>query len=227
MALVLGPVLSSPDGRDLAPQRVALVHFATRSFAVRRWLCSTSSRSLLRFSGLSSRRPRGSFAGVGMVAVRRSSPCVRRPRVIRSSFSSNLYRRARSRAGAAVPARHRHGDPVADRRGRADGAPEAGRLDGARQAGVRRDHSGHGRVLRVSRLQPVRRSLGRRRRGDLQRRRAARRRLVLVARRGPGRGGARQQAGPGRPVGDLVQELPDDGKTTRSDRPSRRRSTAT
>ena len=46
-----------------------------------------------------------------------------------------------ARARAAVLPRHRHGDPVADRRRRSGGAAEAGHVDGARQAGVRRASS--------------------------------------------------------------------------------------
>ncbi len=46
----------------------------------------------------------------------------------------------------------------------------------------------------------------------VERGREAEGRLALVAGGGPGRGRARRQAGAGRPVGDLVQELPDDGQ---------------
>ena len=58
----------------------------------------------------------------------------------------------------------------------------------------------------------VREPLGRCRRGRLERRGEAQGRLVLVARRGPRRREARTEAGAHRHVGDLVQELSDDGQ---------------
>ena len=82
---------------------------------------------------------RGSFMvafGMGAIAALLAGACVA-PVVIQVVlFSSDLYARHDDRAGAAVLARRRHGDSVADRRRGHRGAAEARRLDGARQAGA-------------------------------------------------------------------------------------------
>ena len=87
---------------------------------------------------------------MGGVAALLAGACVA-PVVIQVVlFSSNLYATGTTIAlGAAVRARRRHGDPVADRRRRPRGAAEAGRVDGARQAGVRRLDPRDGRLLRL------------------------------------------------------------------------------
>ena len=70
--------------------------------------------------------------------------------------------------------------------------------------------------------------LGRCRRRHVERRGAAEGRLARVARRGPRRRGARAEAGAHRHVGDVVQELPDDGQDDAGrTRRCRRRSRAT
>ena len=124
-------------------------------------------RLLAVLDDASSRRPasRGSVAlafTMGAVAALLAGACVA-PVVIQVVlFSSNLYATGTTRrARAAVRARHRHGDSVADRRRRPRGAAEAGRVDGARQAGVRRRHPRHRALLRLRGVHALREPLGR------------------------------------------------------------------
>jgi cytochrome c biogenesis protein CcdA len=157
---------------------------------------------------------RGSFVvafGMGGVAALLAGACVA-PVVIQVVvFSSNLCEGTGAALAAAVSAWRRHGDPVADRGRRHRRPAEAGRLDGAREAGVRRVHPWHGGLLRLPRVRAVLGALGGCGRRPVERDREAQGRLVRRSRAGAGSGGARTQAGPDRPLGDLVQELPADG----------------
>ena len=127
-------------------QRVAVVqprHRACCSWRWR-WRCSTSSKSTSRAlpARVGAGASRGSFTlafTMGGVAALLAGACVA-PVVIQVVlFASNLYATGHRRgAGAAVLPRHRHGDPVADRRRRAVVAAQARAVDGPGEAGLRR-----------------------------------------------------------------------------------------
>ena len=106
-------------------------------------------------SGMQNPTKRGTFGlaffmgAVAALARRRVRRARRHPG--RAVLEQPLCRRHVAGAGAAVRARARHGDSVADRWRRSGGAAEAGRVDGARQAGLRRPHPRHGHLLRLPR----------------------------------------------------------------------------
>ena len=170
-----------------------------------------------KFSGnIGSGAGRGTFLlafTMGTVAALLAGACVA-PVVIQVVlFASNLYATGTTIAlalpfflgiGMAVPW------PIA---GAGSGVvAEARPVDGAGEAGIWRADPRHGRVLRVPRLRAVLEPLGGCHGSGVERGREAEGRLALVARRGAGGGRARRQARAGGPVGDLVQELPDDGQ---------------
>ena len=101
-----------------------------------------------RFSSSVQRRRagRGTFVLAFSMGARRRAAGRRVRRAGRDPGRALLEQSLRdghdARAGAAVRARPRHGDAVADRRRRPRGAAEARRVDGPRQAGLRRVHPG-------------------------------------------------------------------------------------
>ena len=160
---------------------------------------------------------RGTFVlafTMGGVAALLAGACVA-PVVIQVVlFSSNLYAKGNGRrARAAVPAWRRHGDAVADRRRRPRGAAEAGRVDGPRQAGLRRRHPGDGRSTTATKRTASSRTGGsmppRCRRAWTRQVKAGWHRSLAE---GLDAADARRQARADRHVGDVVQELPDDGQ---------------
>ena len=159
---------------------------------------------------------RGTFLvafGMGSVAALLAGACVAPGRHSGGAvLEQSVHRGHDGGAGTALPPRDRNGSAVAcGGRGHQRDA-EAGRMDGAREARVRGADSRHVPVLRVPRLHVVCGSLGRCLRSGGERGREAEGRLAFVSGRGARGGAARAEAGAGRSLGDVVQELPDHGQ---------------
>ena len=223
MALVYGVLglIVILDGRHVRHhQRVAVVQPGI-ALALRRRSrsrCSMSSKSTSRDSpaDVGPGSSHGSVAlafAMGGVAALLAGACVA-PVVIQVVlFSSNLYATGTS-AALALPFLLGVGMAVAvaNRRRRPQRLAEAGRVDGPCEAGVRRDHSGNRGLLRI----PAYGLFGDRwvdPRGVVERRdELLKDGWHATLAEGLAVAAARTEARADRHVGDVVQELPDDGQ---------------
>ena len=183
---------------------------------VRRHHRSTSRAA--RAASSSAQESRGTVLlafGMGAVAALLAGACVA-PVVIQVVvFASDLYAQRRRRAALALPFVLGLGMalpwPIAGAGFAALPKPGAWMVRVKQVMGV--FILGNGRVLRLRGVRDLREALGRsRRRVARERERRCSSRLAGVARRRARHGHAREQAGAHRLLGDLVQELPDDGQ---------------